>query len=297
MVNEPLSIVHVRGLVDRACVHECAHVMYFHRSRENLSTFLLQAVAILKRTKGKVSLVVARKQGLPGSPPASDKATSASVSPRRETGSPRLHKKGPPVAKKPVRESTSDAKKPGSPRKAESPKMTKKPFESVPTGGALTADVPTGSVPTGSPLASRREPVQPQAFEPVVQIVQQSPREAARKFITPLFFTDCFKAVGKIQSRRLFVDFEYFRLSLNCFCLFVLSAAVSPTLTPPPNPRTIPIIPGQECVIEIPKGNTGLGLSIVGGADTLLVSRTCDTKYPCSIKFLEPTSNEMYGCQ
>ena len=39
-----------------------------------------------------------------------------------------------------------------------------------------------------------------------------------------------------------------------------------------PDPRTAPIIPGQECVVEIPKGSTGLGLSIVGGADTLLVS-------------------------
>ena len=47
------------------------------------------------------------------------------------------------------------------------------------------------------------------------------------------------------------------------------------SLTQIPNPRTAPIIPGQECVIEIPKGNTGLGLSIVGGADTLLVSPSC----------------------
>ena len=47
------------------------------------------------------------------------------------------------------------------------------------------------------------------------------------------------------------------------------------SLTQIPNPRTAPIIPGQECVIEIPKGNTGLGLSIVGGADTLLVSSSC----------------------
>lgn len=42
-------------------------------------------------------------------------------------------------------------------------------------------------------------------------------------------------------------------------------------MTSTPNPRTAPIIPGQECVVEIPKGTTGLGLSIVGGADTLLV--------------------------
>ena len=179
------------------------------------SPFLLQAVAILKRTKGKVSLVVARKQGLPGSPPASDKAPSASVSPRRDTGSPRAHKKGPPVAKKPVRESTSDAKKPASPRKAESPKTTEKPLEIVPTGSVLSASVPTGSAPTGSPLVSRREPVQTQAFEPVVQIVQQSPREAARKFITPFF--PSIVPVIKVDLA------ENLQLSLDCLFDYFLS--------------------------------------------------------------------------
>lgn len=38
------------------------------------------------------------------------------------------------------------------------------------------------------------------------------------------------------------------------------------------DPKTCPIIPGRETTIEIEKGRTGLGLSIVGGADTLLVS-------------------------
>lgn len=224
-----------------------------------------------------MSLVVARKQALPGSPPASDKPTSSSVSPRRETGSPRVLKKGPPVAQKPVRGSISDNQKPGSPRKAESPQLTKKTFESVPNGSALT-----GSVPTGSPVASRREPVQPQAFEPVVQIVQQSPREAARKFFfnNSILSTDCFKQsahldfLTKLVSRLSFVGI----LRIYEFCHgYVLYTAASPTLTPPPDPRTTPIIPGQECVIEIPKGNTGLGLSIVGGADTLLVSCTFGT--------------------
>ncbi|KAI0215440.1 Multiple PDZ domain protein [Lamellibrachia satsuma] len=36
------------------------------------------------------------------------------------------------------------------------------------------------------------------------------------------------------------------------------------------DPATCPIIPGQEIVIQIEKGKSGLGLSIVGGADTLL---------------------------
>lgn len=37
------------------------------------------------------------------------------------------------------------------------------------------------------------------------------------------------------------------------------------------DPATCPIIPGCETTIDISKGRTGLGLSIVGGADTLLV--------------------------
>ncbi|XP_022779810.1 multiple PDZ domain protein-like isoform X3 [Stylophora pistillata] len=172
-----------------------------------------EAVAILKRTKGKVSLVVARKQAPSGSPPAAARATSANVSPRKETGSPRTPRRGPPVSKKPVRDSMHDGSNPGSPRKQGS-------LERVPT-----EIVQTGSDQNGSPVASRREPQQSHVFEPEVQVVQQSPRQ---------------------------------------------TAVVTPTLIASPNPRTAPIIPGQECVIEIPKGNTGLGLSIVGGADTLL---------------------------
>ncbi|ETE65890.1 Multiple PDZ domain protein, partial [Ophiophagus hannah] len=38
------------------------------------------------------------------------------------------------------------------------------------------------------------------------------------------------------------------------------------------DPATCPIIPGYETTISISKGRTGLGLSIVGGADTLLVN-------------------------
>jgi len=49
-----------------------------------------------------------------------------------------------------------------------------------------------------------------------------------------------------------------------------------PSLTPAatttvPDPATCPIIPGHETTIEINKGKSGLGLSIVGGSDTLLV--------------------------
>ncbi|XP_027718665.1 multiple PDZ domain protein isoform X8 [Vombatus ursinus] len=38
----------------------------------------------------------------------------------------------------------------------------------------------------------------------------------------------------------------------------------------PSDPATCPVIPGCETTIDISKGRTGLGLSIVGGADTLL---------------------------
>ena len=40
----------------------------------------------------------------------------------------------------------------------------------------------------------------------------------------------------------------------------------------PEDPATCPIVPGREVTIQIEKGKAGLGLSIVGGADTLLVS-------------------------
>lgn len=162
-----------------------------------------EAVAILKRTKGRVSLVVARKESHPGSASGPEKAT-ASVSPRKDTGSPRNIKRGPPVAKKPSRDSLPD-----------SPRLVgpKKP--------------PRLHLQNGSPVSPRKQPVKPVVAEPEVQVVNQSSPDAV---VSP----------------------------------------VLPSLTSTPNPRTAPIIPGQDCLVEIPKGNTGLGLSIVGGADTLL---------------------------
>ena len=38
------------------------------------------------------------------------------------------------------------------------------------------------------------------------------------------------------------------------------------------DPLTCPIVPGRETTIEINKGKAGLGVSIVGGSDSLLVS-------------------------
>lgn len=100
-----------------------------------------------------MSLVVARKQTPAGSGQVSEK-----------TGSPRAIKRGPPVAKKPVRDSLSDPKKPGSPRKTESPRMTKKAYERS---------------PSGSPVSPRKSPPKPEVPEPEVLVIQQSPREAA----------------------------------------------------------------------------------------------------------------------
>ena len=40
---------------------------------------------------------------------------------------------------------------------------------------------------------------------------------------------------------------------------------------PPADPATCPVRPGSETTIEINKDKIGLGLSIVGGSDTLLV--------------------------
>uniref|UniRef100_A0AAZ3SRS7 PATJ crumbs cell polarity complex component n=1 Tax=Oncorhynchus tshawytscha TaxID=74940 RepID=A0AAZ3SRS7_ONCTS len=45
---------------------------------------------------------------------------------------------------------------------------------------------------------------------------------------------------------------------------------ISPSFLSPVDPATCPIVPGQEIVIEIAKGRSGLGLSIVGGKDTQL---------------------------
>ncbi|KFQ98288.1 Multiple PDZ domain protein, partial [Nipponia nippon] len=70
------------------------------------------------------------------------------------------------------------------------------------------------------------------------------------------------------------------------------------------DPATCPIIPGCETTIDISKGRTGLGLSIVGGADTLLVgkkgqiscfhfSKAIDTASYSFIAFLQARKESM----
>ena len=48
-------------------------------------------------------------------------------------------------------------------------------------------------------------------------------------------------------------------------------SSATPAATVVQDPASCPIIPGRETTIEINKGKSGLGLSIVGGSDTLLV--------------------------
>ncbi|XP_060849299.1 multiple PDZ domain protein-like isoform X1 [Rhopalosiphum padi] len=52
------------------------------------------------------------------------------------------------------------------------------------------------------------------------------------------------------------------------------------SVEPPPDPATAPIKPGFESTIEINKDKVGLGLSIVGGSDTLLVVVIIHEVYP-----------------
>ncbi|XP_009464848.1 PREDICTED: multiple PDZ domain protein [Nipponia nippon] len=66
------------------------------------------------------------------------------------------------------------------------------------------------------------------------------------------------------------------------------------------DPATCPIIPGCETTIDISKGRTGLGLSIVGGADTLLGQISCfhfskaiDTASYSFIAFLQARKESM----
>jgi len=64
-----------------------------------------------------------------------------------------------------------------------------------------------------------------------------------------------------------------------CFCVFPIELQPLPVCSdhpvePPADPATAPIKPGVESTIEINKDKVGLGLSIVGGSDTLLVRIT-----------------------
>lgn len=60
----------------------------------------------------------------------------------------------------------------------------------------------------------------------------------------------------------------------------IRKASACSTGAPTPNLATIPVTAGQETLIEIEKGGKGLGLSIVGGSDTVLGSVVIHEVYP-----------------
>uniref|UniRef100_A0AAR2J721 Multiple PDZ domain crumbs cell polarity complex component n=1 Tax=Pygocentrus nattereri TaxID=42514 RepID=A0AAR2J721_PYGNA len=70
-------------------------------------------------------------------------------------------------------------------------------------------------------------------------------------------------AARKVQAPDLFNV-------IQVYCCNLCSSRSSTPATLVSDPVTCPIIPGCETTIEISKGRTGLGLSIVGGCDTLL---------------------------
>ncbi|XP_048584388.1 multiple PDZ domain protein [Nematostella vectensis] len=171
-----------------------------------------EAVRILKRTEGQVSLVIARRH--PTTKPAQPAPTPTSSSAQAVMSRP-----SPPG--QPVQAQPSPPAQPAFDR----PSLPAQPVvarPSPPTQPVLARPSP----PTQPVLARPSPPGQPDARDKPVNAKEPTP----------------------------------------------VSVAVTATAPndPAPDPRTTPIIPGQECLIEIPKGSTGLGLSIVGGADTLL---------------------------
>ncbi|NXI42237.1 INADL protein, partial [Galbula dea] len=75
------------------------------------------------------------------------------------------------------------------------------------------------------------------------------------------------------SSTKAAVNFQEIPLVPAPAYLSPEAEASSRSIFPPPlpmDPATCPIVPGQEMTIEISKGRSGLGLSIVGGKDTPL---------------------------
>uniref|UniRef100_A0A7N8XXS3 Multiple PDZ domain crumbs cell polarity complex component n=1 Tax=Mastacembelus armatus TaxID=205130 RepID=A0A7N8XXS3_9TELE len=66
------------------------------------------------------------------------------------------------------------------------------------------------------------------------------------------------------------INFFFLHYSSICLLFFLGPSRSSTPSTLTCDPTTCPIIPGCETTIDISKGRTGLGLSIVGGCDTLL---------------------------
>lgn len=66
--------------------------------------------------------------------------------------------------------------------------------------------------------------------------------------------------------------YRYFYCRQFCFAGESTTDPAESTEETGGDPATCPILVGKRTYIEIEKGKTGLGLSIVGGSDTLLVS-------------------------
>ncbi|XP_062437748.1 inaD-like protein isoform X2 [Rhea pennata] len=78
---------------------------------------------------------------------------------------------------------------------------------------------------------------------------------------------------SQIRSAKLPISLQEISLVPAPTYLSPEAEVTSHSIFPPPlpaNPATCPIVPGQEMTIEISKGRSGLGLSIVGGKDTPL---------------------------
>uniref|UniRef100_A0A663FJ57 InaD-like protein n=1 Tax=Aquila chrysaetos chrysaetos TaxID=223781 RepID=A0A663FJ57_AQUCH len=79
------------------------------------------------------------------------------------------------------------------------------------------------------------------------------------------------KSLTDEESNKAVSDLKRYLIMIRCdlfLYLFMFLGVLPPPL--PVDPATCPIVPGQEMTIEISKGRSGLGLSIVGGKDTPL---------------------------
>lgn len=70
---------------------------------------------------------------------------------------------------------------------------------------------------------------------------------------------------------KLLLFYEFKKKNKNVSIESQSPVCLDHSVEPPPDPVTAPIKPGVESTIEINKDKVGLGLSIVGGSDTLLV--------------------------
>uniref|UniRef100_A0A7N8YAJ3 Multiple PDZ domain crumbs cell polarity complex component n=1 Tax=Mastacembelus armatus TaxID=205130 RepID=A0A7N8YAJ3_9TELE len=78
------------------------------------------------------------------------------------------------------------------------------------------------------------------------------------------------QSISEVKGDTGKINFFFLHYSSICLLFFLGPSRSSTPSTLTCDPTTCPIIPGCETTIDISKGRTGLGLSIVGGCDTLL---------------------------